>query len=71
MAYLDTATGLEAGIVFLIGVEHLFEEEPDSQRREDNARKLYMAMTRAGQRLVLLSSRRLPAAMEGLFERAA
>ena len=71
MAYLDTATGLEASIVFLIGVENLFyDAADDEQRREDNARKLYMAMTRAGQRLVLLSSQRLPAAMEGLFEHA-
>jgi hypothetical protein len=70
MAYLDTATGLEASIVFLIGVENLFEAEDDDARREENARKLYMAMTRAGQRLVLLSSRRLPAAMERLFEHA-
>jgi superfamily I DNA/RNA helicase len=70
MAYLDTATGLEASIVFLIGVENLFDVEEDDVRREDKARKLYMAMTRAGQRLVLLSSRRLPQAMEALFERA-
>ena len=70
MAYLDTATGLEAAIVFLIGVDNLFDDEPDDARREDNARKLYMAMTRAGQRLVLLSSRPLPAAMAGVFEPA-
>jgi hypothetical protein len=70
MAYLDTATGLEASIVFLIGVENLFDAEEDDARREDKARKLYMAMTRAGQRLLLLSSRRLPQSMEALFERA-
>ncbi|MFT3821692.1 MAG: AAA family ATPase [Rubrivivax sp.] len=75
MAYLDSATGLEAGVVFLIGAEHLLRGEraagldPDerAERREENARKLYMAMTRAGQRLVVLSSQRLPQDMERLF----
>lgn len=75
MAYLDTATGLEAGIVFLVGIEHLYsdgatldpERADDTERHEENARKLYMAMTRASQRLVLLSSERLPKAIERLF----
>ena len=75
MAYLETATGLEAGIVFLVGVEALFRqgshpslsEEEQQAEREENARKLYMAMTRAGQRLVLIASQRLPAAIERLF----
>lgn len=78
MSYLDSATGLEAGIVFLIGIEHLFDDdataglgaEERAQRREENARKLYMAMTRAGQRLVLISSQRLPAGMERMFDTA-
>lgn len=75
MAYLETATGLEGGIVFLVGVETLFgqgshaliSEEESHAEREENARKLYMAMTRAGQRLVLIASQRLPAAIERLF----
>ena len=75
MAYLETATGLEGGIVFLVGVEALFgqgsapslSEEERHQEREQNARKLYMAMTRAGQRLVLIASQRLPVAIERLF----
>ncbi len=79
MAYLETATGLEGGIVFLVGVEALFRqgshpslgEEEQHAAREENARKLYMAMTRAGQRLVLIASQRLPAAIERLFEVAA
>ena len=79
MAYLETATGLEGGIVFLVGVEALFgqglhpslSEEERHAAREENARKLYMAMTRAGQRLVLISSQRLPAAIERLFAVAA
>jgi hypothetical protein len=76
MAYLDTATGLEAGIVFLIGVEDLLsgggnvvglDDQERAERREAHARKLYMAMTRAGHRLVVLSARRLPPEMEALF----
>jgi superfamily I DNA/RNA helicase len=76
MAYVDTATGLEASIVFLIGMEPQFLLEAlradagEAQREslEENARKLYMAMTRAGQRLFVVSSQRIPAAMEALFD---
>ena len=75
MANLDTATGLEGAIVFLIGVDKLFfkgsvaglGEEEQAERREENARKLYMAMTRAGQRLVIVSSEELPQEVEALF----
>ncbi|MDM0043072.1 hypothetical protein QTH91_01125 [Variovorax dokdonensis] len=76
MAYVETATGLEASVVFLVGVEQLFSgsekvglsEEAQSELREVNARKLYMAMTRAGQRLVLISSQHLPPELEALFD---
>ncbi|NRF67393.1 ATP-dependent helicase [Aquincola sp. S2] len=76
LAYLDTATGLEACIVFLIGVENLFfsgrvaglGDEERAERREENARRLYMAMTRAGQRLILVSAQRLPPQVEALFD---
>lgn len=76
MAYVDSATGLEAPFVFLIGAENLFGEvEGDSEyietrtsEPEECVRKRYMAMTRASQRLVLIASRRLPAALERLFE---
>jgi hypothetical protein len=58
---LNAATGLESPVVFLMGVHSLFEEEQsvrlsDEERVElvrDNTRKLYMAFTRAGQRLVI------------------
>jgi superfamily I DNA/RNA helicase len=70
VAYLDTATGLEGIVVFLIGIESLFAaENGDDLRRDERLRKLYMAMTRAGQKLVLLSSRRLPEVVEALFDR--
>jgi hypothetical protein len=69
LANLETATGLEAGVVFLIGMENLFSngktpilgEEAQRVLAEEKARKLYMAMTRAGQRLILLSSQLVPA----------
>lgn len=78
MVNVDTATGLEAGIVLLIGMESLFFRESVAGRASDdqlerleaNARKLYMAMTRAGQRLFVVSSQRLPAEMEALFDKA-
>ena len=77
LASLETATGLEGGVVFLLGVESLFAEncapglsrEEQAASKEESARKLYMAMTRTGQYLVLVSARRLPANIEGLFER--
>jgi superfamily I DNA/RNA helicase len=76
MAYLETATGLEASFVFLVGIEDLFftgnvpglDDEEMAELREENARKFYMAMTRAGQKLVVLASQRLPQAMESLFD---
>lgn len=76
MAYLDSATGLEASIVILVGMEDLFyfgqiaglNEEEQLERSEEQVRKLYMAMTRAGQTLILVSSQRLPEATERLFD---
>jgi hypothetical protein len=58
---LDSATGLESPIVFLMGSHRLVEsegslrmsEEERAERVRDTTRRLYMAMTRAGQRLVM------------------
>lgn len=58
---LNAATGLESPIVFLMGAHELYEQEQsirlsDEERAElirVNTRKLYMAITRAGQRLVI------------------
>ena len=58
---LNAVTGIESPIVFLCGVHDLYDAEQsvrlsDDERAElirDNTRKLYMAVTRAGQRLVL------------------
>jgi hypothetical protein len=75
LANLETATGLEASVVFLVGMENLLTdgempgrgEEEQAVMAEEKARKLYMAMTRAGQRLILLSSQPIPASIEDSF----
>jgi hypothetical protein len=59
---LKAATGLEAPVVILLGVDHLLENEQDTRLseeergdlRRDHTRMLYMGFTRAGQRLVVL-----------------
>lgn len=59
---LNAATGLEAPVVMLLGMDHLLEKEGDlrlsederSDLRRDHTRMLYMGFTRAGQRLVVL-----------------
>jgi hypothetical protein len=68
---LNAGAGLESPIVFLAGVRQLFEEEQslrlsDEEREimiRDNTRKLYMAATRAGQRLVITYVGGLPDAL--------
>ncbi len=59
---LNAGTGLEAPVVFLVGLDTLFEREEDfalssgerEERIRDNTRRIYMAMTRASQLLVIL-----------------
>jgi hypothetical protein len=71
---LNAATGLESPIVFLCGVHGLYEQEQsirlsDDERAElirDNTRKLYMAITRAGQRLVLTYVGEMPELLKQL-----
>lgn len=63
---VHAATGLEAPVVILLGMDFLLEKEADlrlsaDERRElrrDHTRMLYMALTRAGQRLIVLRTRR-------------
>lgn len=58
---MKTAAGLESPIVFVMGVHRLYEAEQnpllsDEERAEmirDNTRQLYMAFTRAAQRLAI------------------
>jgi len=57
---LNAGAGLESAIVFVVGLRELFEKEQSLRLSDDereamilnNTRKLYMAITRAGQRLV-------------------
>jgi len=65
---LNAGAGIESPIVFLVGLRELFEEEQsirfsDEEKIElirDNTRKIYMATTRAGQRLVISYVGKLP-----------
>jgi superfamily I DNA/RNA helicase len=73
---LNAGAGLESPIVFLVGLRELFEEEQslrlsDDEREEiilDNTRKIYMAATRAGQRLVFTYVGNLPSALKEIFK---
>jgi superfamily I DNA/RNA helicase len=73
---LHAGTGLEAPIVFLVGLHQLFEEEQslrlsDEEREAlilENTRKVYMAATRAGQRLVFTYVGNVPKAIKSLLE---
>jgi superfamily I DNA/RNA helicase len=72
---LNAGAGLESPIVFLAGLREMFDEEQslrlsDDEREaliRDNTRKLYMATTRAGQRLVLTYVGELPEALKAAF----
>jgi len=58
---LNAGTGLESAVVFLVGLNRLFEREQSLRLADEeierlileNTRKVYMAATRAGQRLVI------------------
>ncbi|MBC8508073.1 MAG: hypothetical protein ISR58_05385 [Anaerolineales bacterium] len=78
---INAGTGLEAPIVFLAGVNQLFEEEDSLRLSEEdrielvlnNTRKIYMAATRAGQKLVTMVVGKIPdlfnhLASEGICE---
>lgn len=72
---LNAGTGLESPIVFLVGLNQLFEEEQSLRLSDDereqlirkNTRKVYMAATRAGQRLVLTYVGELPEGIKQLM----
>lgn len=71
---INSCTGVEAGIVFVLGLGGLINEgnnielemEEQHQVQQENLRKLYVAMTRAGQKLVLFSTEELPEEMNDL-----
>ncbi len=72
---LNAGTGLESPIVFLVGLNHLFEREQSLRLSDDeveqlvleNTRKVYMAATRAGQRLVITYVGEVPASLRELL----
>jgi superfamily I DNA/RNA helicase len=73
----NAGAGLESPIVFLAGLREMFEEEQslrlsDDEREtliRDNTRKLYMAATRAGQRLVITYVGEIPEILNGLISK--
>ena len=73
---LNAGTGLESPIVFLVGLNRLFEHENSLRLSDDesdqlmleNTRKVYMAITRAGQRLVITYVGKVPDVLIELLE---
>ncbi|MBN1954542.1 MAG: DEAD/DEAH box helicase family protein [Anaerolineae bacterium] len=73
---INAATGLESPVVFVAGLHEMFEQEGSlrlnaeerSELVQENTRRLYMAFTRAGQRLVLTYAGELPALLWELAE---
>jgi len=73
---INAGTGLESPLVFIAGMGRLFEEEEgllltEGDRADlvrQNTRKLYMAFTRAGQRLVLTCTGELSVSLRRLEE---
>jgi superfamily I DNA/RNA helicase len=69
---INAGTGLEAPVVFLMGLQQLFEQEDSLRLSKDdrveqvlsNTRKIYMAATRAGQRLVITYVGQIPVVLE-------
>jgi len=74
---VNAGTGLEAPIVFIGGIHEIFEAEGSLRLGEgdraalvrENTRKLYMAFTRAGQRLILTYVGEPPASLKELVQR--
>ncbi|SGZ09234.1 UvrD-helicase domain-containing protein [Moritella viscosa] len=73
---INSCTGMESGITFVLGVGdiliqskniNLKEDEKESIEQE-SIRKLYVAMTRAGQKLVLFSTEEMPSCLHELTD---
>ncbi len=75
---MNAATGLESLIVFVMGTHHMYQAEQSvrlsAEERasliRDNTRKLYMACTRAGQRLAITYVGELPDVLQQLHPRS-
>nr|MBF4237372.1 DNA helicase [Vibrio anguillarum] len=65
---INSCTGMESGVTFVLGVGELMNQAKnidldDTEReiaQQESLRKLYVSMTRAGQRLALFSTEKLP-----------
>jgi superfamily I DNA/RNA helicase len=65
---VNSCTGMEASITFVLGAGHIinqarhvdFTESEREEALQESLRKLYVAMTRAGQKLVVFSTETLP-----------
>ena len=74
---INAGTGLESPIVFVVGIHEMFEQEGSlflgkDERTElvrENTRKLYMASTRAGQRLILTCVGDIPTPLQALAQK--
>ena len=73
---INSCTGMEAGIIFVLGVGDLLNkannldlsDEEKGVVQQESTRKLYVAMTRAGQKLILFSTEKLPENVEALVD---
>ncbi|OEE34644.1 UvrD-helicase domain-containing protein [Vibrio genomosp. F10] len=73
---INSCTGMESGTVFVLGCGQIINqpknlELSDSEREEvlqESMRKLYVAMTRAGQKLVVFSTEEFPVSVEKHIE---
>jgi len=73
---VNAGTGLESPIVFVAGIHEMFEQEDslllgEYERAElirEHTRKLYIAFTRAGQRLILTCVGDVPASLKAIAQ---
>ncbi|MBU2711634.1 UvrD-helicase domain-containing protein [Zooshikella harenae] len=76
IATLNSCTGLEAGVTFIVGLGSLLSQyrrldlvtEERPAILQETYRKLYVAMTRAGQRLFMFSTELMPEELDGYVE---
>ena len=75
---MNSCTGMESGTAFVLGVGELLHtakriglsDAEAEQVHQATIRKLYVAMTRAGQKLVMFSTQKFPGVMRGLVTEA-
>ncbi len=73
---INSCTGMESGVTFVLGLGELMNHAKnidleDTERefaQQESLRKLYVSMTRAGQRLALFSTEKLPESVHDYVE---